>query len=188
MAISLKMTAPPTDEELLELSRRNLGFRFERSAAGELIVTPTGGRGGHREFLLVEQFGRWVAADGRGLGFGPSTGFRLPDGSLLSPDASWVRRERWDALDREAQEGPVPLCPDAVFEIASRTDQAQNLRTKMRSYLANGARLAVLIDPYNRTVEIYESGQAVQVFEQPCSVTFTGELAGFSLDLQPIFA
>jgi Uma2 family endonuclease len=35
-----------------------------------------------------------------------------------------------------------------VFEVRSKSDTQQDLRTKMRAYLANGARAAVLIDPY----------------------------------------
>ena len=36
MAISLKLAAPPGDDEILDLSKRNPAFQFERSAAGEL--------------------------------------------------------------------------------------------------------------------------------------------------------
>jgi Uma2 family endonuclease len=187
MAISLKMIAAPTDEELLELSRRNPGFQFERSAAGELIVTPTGTRSGLREAELLAQLHSWTKTDGRGLAFGPSTGFRMPDGSILSPDASWVRRDRWDALDPEAQEAFAPLCPDIVFEVVSRSDELSAVRRKMRAYVANGARLAVLIDPYRRAVEICGPGQDDRVLEQPRSVTFTALLPGFELHLESIF-
>src|SRR3990172_1988537 len=104
VAISLKLVAPPTDEEIRELSRRNPGLQFERSTAGELVVTPTSGRGGRRELIVGSQLDHWAEADGGGFAFGPSTGFRLPDGSLLSPDASWVRRDRWEALSPEQQD------------------------------------------------------------------------------------
>jgi Uma2 family endonuclease len=188
MAISLKMIAPPTDDDLLELSRRNPGFQFERNAAGELIVTPAGARSGLREVEVLVQLRSWAQADGRGLVFGSSTGFRLPDGSVLAPDASWVRRGRWDALDPDAQEGFAPFCPDAVFELVSRSDQVAALHAKMRAYLANGARLAVLIDPCRRVVEIYEPDQDTQVLDQPRSVTFKTVLPGFELNLEPVFA
>ncbi|MDR7521910.1 MAG: Uma2 family endonuclease [Armatimonadota bacterium] len=188
MSVSLKMKAPPTDEELRELSDRNPGYQFERSAAGELIVTPTGSKAGRRELLLGVQLARWAEADGRGLAFGPSAGFRLPDGSVLSPDASWVRRDRWDSLEAGAQEGFAPLCPDAVFECASRSDELPGLRAKLQVYLANGARLAVLVDPYRRAVEIFEPGRTPRVVEQARSVAFPSVLSGFVLDLEPIFA
>jgi Uma2 family endonuclease len=188
VAISLRMIAAPTDADLLELSRRNPGFQFERSAEGELIVAPTGTRSGLREGELFAQLHAWAQADGRGLTFGSSTGFRMPDGAVFAPDACWVRRDRWDALDPEAQEGFAPLCPDAVFEVASRSNQPAALRAKMAAYLANGARLAVLIDPLARVVEVHAPGQDPQVLAQPRSVIFSTILTDFELHLGPIFA
>ncbi len=51
--------------------------------------------------------------------FDSSTGFRLPDGSVLSPDASLVELERWQALSPEQRRGFPPLCPDLVVELAT---------------------------------------------------------------------
>ncbi|MGQ0548198.1 MAG: Uma2 family endonuclease [Armatimonadota bacterium] len=188
MAISLKLAAPPSDEEILELSERNPAYQFERTAAGELIVTPTGSAGGRRDLALSAQLDTWAEADGRGVAFGSSTGFRLPDGSLLSPDASWVRRERWEALTVEQQEDFAPLCPDAVFEILSRSDTLSDLRKKIRVYLANGAHLAVLIDPQRRAVEIYAPAREPQILDSPESVSFDPVLPGFTLTLGRIFS
>lgn len=187
MAISLRLVAPPSDQEILDLSRRNPGFQIERSAAGELVVTPTGSEAGRREAKLVAPLYRWDSARGGGVVFGPSTGFHMPDGALLSPDASWVRRERWEALTSQEREGFAPLCPDAVFEVASRTDTLAELRAKMEAYVANGARLAVLLDPRRRAVEIYAPGQAPRVLEPAWSVSLEPVLEGFTLDLTQIF-
>ncbi|MBX6378593.1 MAG: Uma2 family endonuclease, partial [Clostridia bacterium] len=115
VAIKLDLARRVTDDELLELSERNPGYQFERTAEGRLVVTPTGGKSGRRSGAVFGQLFNWNARMGLGEAFDSSTGFRLPDGSLLSPDASWVRRERWEALTPEEQEGFVPLCPDAVF-------------------------------------------------------------------------
>lgn len=188
MAISLKLAAPPSDQEILELSERNPGYQFERTAAGELVVTPTGSAGGRRDLALNTQLDTWAEADGRGVAFGSSAGFHLPDGSLLSPDAAWVRRERWEALTVEQQEDFAPLCPDAVFEVLSRSDAPSDLRKKVRAYLTNGARLAVLIDPQRRAVEIYAPDREPQVLGSPQSISFDPILPGFTLDLRRIFS
>jgi len=37
-----------TDEEVLALSERNPGYRFERTERGELVVSPTGSESGLR--------------------------------------------------------------------------------------------------------------------------------------------
>ncbi|MGH2376455.1 MAG: Uma2 family endonuclease [bacterium] len=188
MAISLKLAAAPSDEEVLEISARNPGYQFERSAGGELIVTPTGTEAGRQEGEVFGQLYQWAKADGRGVAFGPSTGFHMPDGALLSPDASWVRRDRWQALTASQQQDYAPLCPDAVFEVASPSDSLAHLRRKMRSYLANGTRLAVLVDPNRRAVEIYVPDRDPKVLDSARAVSLDPVLPGFTLDLEPIFS
>jgi len=176
-----------TDEELRELSERNPGYQFERTADGRLIVTPTGLESGRRSLKVAYQLERWNERTGLGIVFDSSTGFRLPDGSLLSPDASWVRRERWETLSPEQREGFGPLCPDAVFEVRSAPQSPAELREKMEVYLANGVRVGVLIDPYQRAVEIYRLDAPVERYEGVEQVSLDPELPGFTLELGPLF-
>ena len=98
MGIRLDLLHRVTDEELRELSERNPGYQFERTADGRLLVTPTGLASGRRSGEVFYQLEHWNRRTRLGVAFDSSAGFRLPDGSLLSPDASWVRRERWEAL------------------------------------------------------------------------------------------
>ncbi len=186
MAISLRLGVSPTDEDIRRLAARNPGYQFERTAGGELVVTPTGSRAGRSEAELIVQLGNWANVDGTGTVFSSAAGFRLPDGSLLVPDASWVRRDRWEALGPEEQEGFAPLCPDAVFEVVSPSDTMTYLRRKSRDYLANGARLVVLIDPKRRVVEIHAPDQTPQVLESAEHVSLSATLPGFTLDLRRI--
>jgi Uma2 family endonuclease len=188
MAITLTLTHRVTDEELLELSERNPGYQFERTAKGELIVTPTSGRSAHRETELGRQLGNWAQQNRRGVVFSPTAGFKLPDGSFFLPDAAWVRRDRWDALDPEQQDEILSICPDAAFEIRAKTSRPADLQDKMRAYLANGAQIAILIDPYERTVEVYQPGREPETHRDPTTVTLDPGLPGFVLDLEPIFA
>ncbi len=188
MAITLTLSRPLTDEDLLECSRRNPGYQFERTAKGDLIVTPTGSEAGRRSLKLTQQLANWTDRDGTGVAFDSSTGFHMPDGALLSPDASWVRHARWEALPPAQRRGFAPLCPDVVFELRSETDALTDLRAKMAGYLANSARLAVLIDPHSRTVEVFRPGQTPQMFQHPDTVALDPELPGFRLDLRLIFA
>ena len=124
----------------------------------------------------------------RGVAFGPSTGFHMPDGALLAPDASWVRRDRWEALTATQRQEYAPLCPDAVFEVASPSDSLPNLREKMRSYLANGAGLAVLVDPRRRAVEIFKPDRAPEVVESARLVSCGPVLPGLTLELESILS
>lgn len=187
MAVSLRLKAVPTDEDILELSRQNPGYQFERTADGELVVTPTGSESSRASGEVFGQLRDWNQRIGLGVVFDSSGGFRLPDGAVHAPDASWVRRERWEALPPEQRRKFAPLCPDAVFEIQSESQSLVELRTKMRAYLANGAPLGVLIDPEHRTVEVYRPGQEPAVFTDPGTVALDPELAGFALELAPVF-
>jgi Uma2 family endonuclease len=63
-----------------------------------------------------------------------------------------------------------------------------NLSVKMRAYVANGARLAVLIDPERRAVEVFVPNRPPEVLEPARSVSCDPVLPGFTLDLRPIFA
>jgi len=186
MAITLKPPKPLTDSELLEFSRRNPGYQFERSATGELIVTPTGSDAGRRNAQLAYQLEAWNRPRSSGVVFDSSTGFRMPDGALLSPDASWVRRDRWERLAPAEREGFAPLCPDVVFEIASGSNTRLELQAKMRAYIANGAQAAVLIDPQGRRVEVYRPGGKVEVHQHPDAISLDPPLPGFTLTLAPL--
>jgi Uma2 family endonuclease len=191
MAIALTPPRPVTDEDLLEFSRRNPGYQFERTAKGELVVTPTGSESGRRSAELLGQLYSWNQLASTGLVFDSSTGFRLPDGAVFSPDASWIQRARWEALTPTQRQGFAPLCPDVVFEIRSESDSLSDVRTKMGKYLANGARLGVLIDPHSRIVELSRPGRPldiVETFQNPRTVPLDPELPGFVLDLRAIFS
>jgi Uma2 family endonuclease len=172
-----------TDSELFELCRINRDLRIERTAEGEVVImSPTGGATGNRNFKLIVAFGIWVEKDGTGLGFDSSTGFVLPNGAERAPDVAWVKRERWDALTPEQREKFVPLCPDFVVEIRPRSDSVDDLHAKLREYIANGAALGFLIDPYARHVHVYRPGAAVESLEDPREISGEPVLAGFVLD------
>ena len=179
-----------TREQFVALVAANRDLRLERTATGELIVNPPiGGETGNRNFSLTTQFGVWVEAnDSLGKGFGSSTGFELPNGADRSPDLSWVRQERWEALAPEQREGFIPLCPDFVVELRSKTDSLKKLQAKMQEYRSNGAQLGWLIDPKNKRVEIYRPGQEVEILEEPSTLSGEDVLPGFTLTLKRIWA
>lgn len=176
-----------TDEAIAELSRQNPGLRFERNAQGDLIVSPAGAESSRRNAELGAQLKTWSDRHRAGVVFDSSAGFVLPDGALYSPDAAWVTRDRWERLTRTQREAFPPLCPDAVFEIASPGDRWTDLREKMRAYSANGAALGILIDPYQRVVEIWRPGAGPERIEHPASLELEGPLSGLILNLTAIF-
>ena len=178
-----------TPEQFEALALANPDLRLERTAAGELIVSPpTGGESGSRNLSISTQLGNWCEAnENLGEGFDSSTGFILPNGARFSPDASWVSRARWEALTAKERKGFVPLCPDFVVELRSASDSLSTLQTKMREYIDNGARLGWLIDPQNRQVEIYRQQTEVEILINPTELSGEDVLPGFVLNLRRVW-
>lgn len=180
--LDLRPVVDLTDDQFYALCRANAELRFERTAEGDiLIMAPTGTKTGNRNFKLNTLFGIWVMQDGTGVGFDSSTAFKLPNGATRSPDASWIRRERYDALTDEQQEKFSPICPDFVAELRSRTDSLEELQDKMAEYVANGAQLGWLLDPQERCVYVYRPDAEVERLDDPETVAGDPVLPGFVL-------
>ncbi|MCS7080064.1 MAG: Uma2 family endonuclease [Chloracidobacterium sp.] len=177
-----------TDEQFERLCRQNRDLRIEMTAEGDLILMPpTGWMTGDRNAEITMQLRLWAKRDGTGVATDSSTGFTLPNGAKRSPDAAWVLRERLAALTPEQREGFLPLCPDFVVELRSRTDALADLHEKMTEYIRNGARLGWLIDPETQTVYVYRPEAEVVVLERPMALPGDPELPGFVLDLTEIW-
>ncbi|APW64105.1 Uma2 family endonuclease [Paludisphaera borealis] len=179
------------DDDFFAFCRANPELRLERTEDGVVeIMTPTSGGTGAKNARLTSRLVLWADADGEGIAFDSSTGFHLPGGATRSPDASWVRRDRWNTLtEKEREEQFAPLCPDFVIELRSRSDKSKRLhllKQKMPSYLAQGARLGWLIDPITGRVEIHRPGRPVEVLDRPATLSGEDVLPGFTLDLKGI--
>ena len=112
-----------TDEQFYQLCQDNETLRFERNSKGELIIMPpTGGETSNRNAGLTAQIWVWNEQTQLGKVFDSSGGFKLPNGADRSPDTSWVKLERWNALTPEQQTKFAPLCPDFVVELLSPSD------------------------------------------------------------------
>lgn len=188
LAINLPDALRVSDEQFLQFVKANPDLRLERTATGELtIMAPTGSESGSYNFELGIDLGNWNRKFKLGKAFDSSSGFRLPNGAIRSPDVAWVALGRWNALPPDQRQGFAPLCPDFVIELRSPTDDLATLQAKMREYLDNGCELGWLIDPQRRLVEVYRPGQSVE------SLPFSAALAGgptlpsFELDLRSIF-
>ncbi|TAD79531.1 MAG: Uma2 family endonuclease [Oscillatoriales cyanobacterium] len=178
------------DDRFWQLCQQNPDVQLERSPQGNLmIMAPTGGETGYRNGRLIQQLCNWTDRQGAGLGlaFDSSTGFKLPNGAIRSPDASWVRRDRWEALSPEARSHFVPLCPDFVVELMSPSDDLRTTQAKMQEYCDNGAQLSWLIDRGDRHIYIYWLGHDLECLAAPEAIAADPVLPSFVLDLQPIW-
>ncbi len=188
LAINLPNALRVSDEQFLQFVQANPDLRLERTATGELtIMAPTGSESGSYNFELGIDLGNWNRRSKLGKAFDSSSGFRLPNGAIRSPDVAWVGLDRWQALPPDQRQGFAPLCPDFVIELRSPTDDLATLQAKMREYLDNGCELGWLIDPQRRLAEIYRPGQSVESLPFSASLSGGSTLPGFELDLQSIF-
>ena len=186
LILNLSPTIELTDEQFFQLCLNNGDLRLERTAEGELIIMPpTGWESGNRNSKLTARVELWAEADGTGLAFDSSTGYKLPNGANRSPDASWVSRERLEALNPDPARFLL-MAPDFAVELRSATDSLKTAQQKMQEYIDNGVRLGWLIDPQNQRVEIYRPGQDVEVLQSPTSLSGEDVLPGFVLNLTQI--
>jgi Uma2 family endonuclease len=188
----LVVRLPPSIEmdsdRFFEFCQFNRDLRLERTATGEIIIMPpTGGETGKRNFNLTAEIGIWTKQDGTGIGFDSSTGFTLGNGAVRSPDVAWIKKERWEALDAEKKRKFPPICPDFVIELKSATDSLKTLQEKMQEYIDNGVLLGFLLDSERKQVYIYRSNREVERLDNPETLSGEPVLKGFTLELKQIW-
>ena len=166
------------------LCESNPDVKFERTPTGELVIMPpTGGETGKKNAELITDFVLWNRQTQLGVVFDSSTCFRLPNGGDRSPDISWVRKTRWDALTPEEQQKFVPLCPDFVLELRSPSDRLPPIQSKMQEYLDSGVQLGWLLNPQDKQVELYRPKHPVEILKAPSSLSGGSVLPGFIIDV-----
>ncbi|MDJ0581810.1 Uma2 family endonuclease [Crocosphaera sp.] len=190
--ISIPKNFKVTPEQFYELASVEQLAKMELTKDGELIImSPTGGEAGRKNRRLIQQIGVWTDQNGTGEAFDSSTVFILPNGARRSPDVSWIKLERWDALTIKEKEGFPPLAPDFVIELVSPSDMKNkrysDLQLKMEEYLENGVKLGWLISPSTKIVEIYRLSYEVEILNEPKTLSGEDILPGFILDLSEIW-
>jgi Uma2 family endonuclease len=177
-----------TDEQFFLFCIANKGLNIERNHNRQIIImAPTGSETSFRNNAIAGQIWVWNEQHLLGVSFDSNAGFTLPDGSVLSPDASWIAKERWSQVPSDDRKRFAHICPDFVVGLLPESDRLENLQEKMRQWIKNGCRLAWLIDPKVEKVYIYRNnGQSATLegFDQ----TVSGEqvLPGFELQLQKL--
>ncbi|MDZ8056366.1 MAG: Uma2 family endonuclease [Aulosira sp. ZfuVER01] len=178
-----------TDEQFFEFCQVNRDLRIERNRFGEIsVMPPTGSETGNRNFNLAVQLGVWAEQDGTGICFDSSSGFKLSTGAERSPDVSWIKLQRWNALSQEQQQSFAPICPDFVLELMSPSDTLKSLQEKMAEYMREpGVQLGWLIDRKERKVYIYRPGTPEVCLENPATISADPIMPGFVLNMSKVW-
>jgi Uma2 family endonuclease len=188
----LTVNLPAIDQmsmtEFYAFCQANQDLRIERTATGKVVIMPpTFSDTGNRNGKAFQQLANWSDQNGTGETFDSSTGFTLPNGATRSPDASWIKLDRWNALKDAEKASFAPICPDFVIELRSSSDTLVGLQEKMQEYIDNGAVLGFLIDRKNRSVHVYRPNQEPQILDNPEMVEGDPELPGFGLRMAKIW-
>lgn len=185
VVLNLEPIVHLTDEQFYQLCTANRELNLELNAKGELIiVSPVGGESGNKEAGLITDLEIWNRKTGLGKVFSSSTIFRLPNKAKRSPDAAWIKLERWEALTPEERKKFPPIIPDFVIELRSESDRLTQVQDKMQEYLENGLRLGWLINFQDKQVEIYRQNQPVEIVQLPAVLFGEEVLPGFELQLE----
>ncbi len=188
LTVNLPAIKSMSVEQIYEFCLANRDLRIERTASGEVIIMPPAfSDTGNRNIKIAQQLTNWADYDGTGETFDSSAGFILPNGATRSPDASWIKLERWNALSEEQQASFAPICPDFVIELRSKSDTLRSLQDKMQEYIDNGTLLGFLIDCKIRKVHIYRPNQEPEILDNPEVVSAAPELPGFILRMATIW-
>jgi Uma2 family endonuclease len=179
------LTVTPEQFDLLCIDNPDL--RLELTSSRELIVmAPAGGESGEKNGDLFLDVGIWNRQTNLGRSFDSSTGydFIALGGGKLSPDVSWIEKSRLEGVNIV---GFIPVVPDFVIELRSATDNLKPLQKKMIEYQRLGVRLALLVDPKNKQVEIYRQGQEPELLASPAEIDCSEVMPGFILSMSRIF-
>lgn len=174
-----------SDEEFFLLCSKNETARIERDSNRQIyIMAPTGSLTGNTNLKIATLLENWNQIKKSGIAFDSSAGFTLSDDSVFSPDASWMRIEKWNNIPKKDQIKFAHACPDFVIELKSPSDNIKYLTNKMHKWVENGCPLAWLINPENKTVFIFRKDGTVEKVNGFNNV-LSGEdvLPGFKLDL-----
>ncbi len=146
-----------TEAELMEFCAENRLLRIEQDKTGKLIIMPpVDFDGGAREGIAFAYLSQWWLSYRKGRVFSATTGFRLPDASVRASDGSWISDERIAQVVPGDRKKFARVTPDFVLEVRSNSDRLPALKRKMAdTWIANGVRLAWLIDPLQERAYIY---------------------------------
>jgi Uma2 family endonuclease len=177
-----------TDENFFEFCQANRDLRIERNAEGEIIIMPpTGWETGDKNAEITARLRIWTKKDGRGKSADSSAGYKMPNGAIMSPDASWILNERLEKISPRKRRKFLPLAPDFVIELRSESDSLAKLKDKMQEYIDNGVSLGWLIDPQEKQVFVYRPNTEIEVLENSTEISGEPLLPDFTLNLKEIW-
>ena len=110
----------------------------------------------------------------------------LSDANTYQPDIIFIAKSRLEIIGEAKIEG----APDLVVEILSPSTAYYDLKRKKRIYEETGVLEYWIVDPFEKSIEIYENANGFQLWQQAQEQgAITSKLlSGFELTLEQVFA
>lgn len=186
----ITFATPMKMEAFLALAERFPELKMERSERGEVtVMSPIKSASSENEGHFFGYVYAWNLPNKTGRVYSPSGGFILNGKQMRCSDTAWVSNERLAPFltDPDHRKKFVDAVPDFVVEVKSDTDRLPRLKRKMSDvWMANGVRLAWLIDTDEERAYIYRAGSQVpEIVDDFAHSTLNGEdvLPGFVFPL-----
>lgn len=155
---------------------------------GKIVrMTPTTGQHGHIESKLARFIGNYV--EDHRLGWvlvgevGMYTG-RDPD-TVRGADVMFLSKER---LPAGPPEKFIDIAPNLIVEIVSPSNTWTEMRRKIDEYFDTGVDRVWIVEPETKSVLVYRDSTTIEKYEAGDVVTGGGELEGFEISVDDIFA
>jgi len=120
--------------------------------------------------------------------------FRIPlpddDSRNRKPDVAFIKYDRWPKNKPMVyRENPVDLVPDLAVEVASPSDEVEDLFSRAQEYLQGGVRLVWLVMPKLRVIYAFspESPSRPRIFTVTDTLSAGDVLPGFEVPMAPLF-
>lgn len=174
-----------TLEEFLELPSEDPSFEF---VDGEVVAKPVPQT---QHSILQRELILQLAKAGASEAFQVLPESRYLFGAprrVYVPDVSVVDQGRMPLDQRGRFADRLEMAPDIAIEVLSPDQSAGHLLDKLRFYIDNGVRLALIVDPERDLVTIYSPGLAPTSVSPPDAVDLSEVIPRFRLDLASLFA
>lgn len=167
-----------TAEEFARMPDPKDGSKQELVRGVIIAMPPPGGRHGVCCARISRRVGNFVEDHGLGVVATNDTGFiceRSPD-TVRGPDVSFWKKERL----KEIPEGYIEVAPDLTVEVVSPSDHFSRTNRKIHEYLEKGIALIWVVDPEDRTLSVYRTGERLKILTESETLDGADVLPGFS--------
>lgn len=186
--VRLGWDTPLSDEDFERAAMESEWVQLERTKEGDIIVhAPAGTFTSDGNSEIIYQLRAWWKTHKRGRAFDSTGGFFLANGASYSPDAAYATEVQLRGLTSKELSRFPRLCPAFVIELVSKTDRRPAIKAKMQDWIDNGAQVAWLIDPYKKSVVVYEPGKK-PVTKSDQIIYGTGPIEGFFFNTADVWS